>query len=182
MSSKDHVRLSKFLSLVLRHDPGAVGIELDAKGWISVDELLTKAAAKGRAIDRDTLNTIVRESDKQRFAISPDGLRIRANQGHSVEVELGYSAIEPPPELYHGTATRFVESILVNGLVKGGRHHVHLSSDMETAIKVGQRHGKPVVFRVDSVAMYAAGLDFFRSPNGVWLTDHVAPTYLERMP
>jgi len=181
MSSKDHVRLSKFLSLVLRHDPNSIGIVLDPNGWTSVDALIERASAHGHPFGRETLAAIVRESDKQRFALSEDGSMIRANQGHSVQVDLGYEAAEPPLGLFHGTAARNTASILAQGLIKGARHHVHLSSDLQTAHKVGQRRGPPVVFRVNSGSMYADGLTFFRSANGVWLTDHVPPIYLERL-
>jgi len=179
MNAKDKVRLSKFLSLVLRHDPGAIGIELDANGWTSVAELIDKAAAKDQRFDVEDLRSIVRESDKQRFAMSDDGSRIRANQGHSVEVELGYGPSEPPTKLYHGTATHYLEAILAQGLIKGARHHVHLLADSETALKVGQRHGKPAILRVDSGSMHRSGIVFYRSANGVWLTDHVPPGFLQ---
>lgn len=175
MNAKDKVRLSKFLSLVLRHDPGAIGIELDANGWTSVDELITKAGAKGQHFDMEELRAIVSESDKQRFAISADGTRIRANQGHSVEVQLGYEPSEPPTQLFHGTAAHNLEVILV----KGARHHVHLSADKATALKVGQRQGKPAILRVDSGSMHRSGIVFYRSENGVWLTDHVPPAFLQ---
>jgi putative RNA 2'-phosphotransferase len=179
MNAKDKVRLSKFLSLVLRHDPGAIGIELDANGWTSVDELITKAAAKDQRFDMEELRAIVSESDKQRFAMSADGTRIRANQGHSIEVQLGYEPNEPPTELFHGTAAHNLELILAQGLIKGARHHVHLSADKETALKVGQRHGKPAILRVDSGSMHRSGIVFYRSENGVWLTDHVPPVFLQ---
>src|SRR5690242_6516739 len=141
-------RLSKFLSLVLRHDPARIGIALDSAGWIDVAALLEACAAHGVVISRDELAHIVATSDKQRFALSADGTRIRANQGHSVAVELGLAPAAPPPLLYHGTVDRFVASIRTHGLVKGSRHHVHLSADSATAHKVGGRRGKPVVLTI----------------------------------
>jgi putative RNA 2'-phosphotransferase len=176
--SFDSLRSSKFLSLVLRHEPARAGLTLDAAGWVTVDALLAGCAAAGRPLTREQLDTLVRESDKQRFAFSPDRQRIRANQGHSVEVELDYAAQTPPEFLYHGTATRFLPSIRTQGLLKGERHHVHLSADVETAIKVGQRHGKPAVLQIAAGAMSAAGHAFFRSANGVWLTERVPTSYL----
>lgn len=176
--SFDPLRSSKFLSLVLRHEPERAGLTLDAAGWVAVDDLLRGCAAAGQPLTREQLATLVSESDKQRFALSPDGQRIHANQGHSVEVELAYAAQTPPELLYHGTATRFLASIREQGLLKGERHHVHLSADVETATKVGRRHGKPVVLRVAAGAMSAAGHVFFRSANGVWLTERVPAAFL----
>lgn len=180
MDTKEHVRSSKFLSLVLRHEPERIGLQLDANGWTNVDDLINRAAAHGMHYTPELIRTLVRESDKQRFALSEDGLRIRANQGHSVEVDLGYAPSVPPAQLFHGTAERHLASILSQGLMKGERHHVHLSADRDTALKVGQRHGKPVVLLVDSAAMHTAGLTFFRSANGVWLTEHVHAQYLRK--
>ena len=174
----DPVRVSKFLSLVLRHDPGKAGLTLDSAGWVAVDALLRGCAAAGCPLSRGELEDVVRGSDKQRFAFSADGLRIRANQGHSVEVELDYVPQTPPELLFHGTATRFLESIRARGLVKGERHHVHLSADLETARKVGQRHGKPVVLQVRAGEMRRSGREFFVSANGVWLTEQVPPEWL----
>ena len=172
------VRVSKFLSLVLRHDPGKVGLTLDAAGWTGVDELLAAAAKAGVAIDRATLERVVAENDKKRFALSDDGTRIRASQGHSVPVELGLEPRVPPERLYHGTASRFVDAIRREGLRAGSRVHVHLSVDEETARAVGQRHGKPVVLHVAAGRMHRDGNLFFRSENGVWLTAAVPPAYL----
>lgn len=173
------VRLSKFLSLVLRHDPGTLGITLDSNGWVAVDELLSAAARAGKTITREQLDEVVATNDKKRFAFSPDGTRIRASQGHSVEVDLGLDPVEPPERLFHGTATRSVESIRAEGLVRQSRQHVHLSPDEETATRVGQRHGKPVVLIVRSGQMHRDGHAFYRSDNGVWLTASVPPEYLE---
>jgi putative RNA 2'-phosphotransferase len=172
------VRVSKFLSLVLRHDPGKIGLTLDAAGWAEVDELIAAAARAGVEIDRETLARVVAESDKQRFALSPDGGRIRANQGHSVEVDLGLEPRTPPEVLYHGTASRFVDSIRGSGLHAASRTHVHLSADEETARRVGQRHGSPVVLTVAAGRMHRDGRPFFRSANGVWLTDAVPAEYI----
>lgn len=172
------VKISKFLSLVLRHEPEKIGLTLDPAGWVSVDQLLAACHANGRTISLKELQDVVAGSDKQRFSFSNDGSLIRANQGHSVEIELGYEAAIPPAKLFHGTAERFLASIQEQGLLKGKRHHVHLSADVKTAIKVGQRHGKPVVLHVDSGKMHQDGFIFYLSTNGVWLTEHVPVPYL----
>lgn len=169
---------SKFLSYVLRHAPESIGLALDAQGWASVEDLLARSRAAGRELDLDTLRRTVAESDKKRFTLSADGLRIRAAQGHSVEVDLGLAPSAPPDLLYHGTATRNLEAILAEGLVPGQRRQVHLSSTRETARAVGQRHGKPVVLAVASGRMQADGIAFHQAENGVWLTDRVPPGYL----
>ena len=174
----DDVKLSKFLSLVLRHQPEAIGLALDGQGWAGIDDLIAKANAAGTRFGREDLLRVVAESDKKRFSLSADIDRIRAAQGHSVSVELGLAAQEPPPVLYHGTATRFVEAILSEGLKPQARQQVHLSSDDATAQRVGQRHGKPHIFKVNAGGMHAKGFKFFRADNGVWLTDHVPPEFL----
>ncbi len=179
MNEKQRTKTSKFLSLVLRHEPERIGLTLDAAGWAEVDALLTALRHHGHAITRAELEEVVATNEKKRFAFSDDGRRIRASQGHSVEVELGYAPQTPPEQLYHGTATRFVSSILAEGLIKGERQHVHLSADRDTALKVGQRHGQPALFIVNAVRMQAAGHAFFRSENGVWLTEHVPVEFLE---
>lgn len=171
-------RVSKLLSLVLRHKPETLGIMLDEQGWTDVDKLLIKLQAKGHAIDHDQLKQLVETNNKKRFAFSADRTRIRANQGHSVPVALGYVEKQPPQWLYHGTATRFLEAILQEGLQKMNRHHVHLSSDRETAEIVGRRHGKPVILTIKAQAMTTAGHVFYQSDNGVWLTDFVPVAYL----
>ena len=176
--STDNIQLSKFLSFVLRHKPDAIGLALDSQGWASIDDLIEKARAAGTKFDKRALLHVVETSDKKRFSVSADVLRIRAAQGHSVPVELGLSSREPPPVLYHGTATRFVESILSQGLKPRARQHVHLSLDEATALGVGQRHGKAYVFRIDASAMHVKGFKFFLSDNGVWLTDRVPPEFL----
>lgn len=173
------IRTSKLLSLALRHDPGALRLTLDAQGYASVDEVITGLARRGSPLTRAALEKLVADNDKQRFAFNEDGTRIRASQGHSVAVELGYVAQEPPAVLYHGTATRFLASIERQGLVKGSRQHVHLSATEDVAFAVGTRHGKPVVIEVDAAGMHSQGLAFYISDNGVWLTDHVPPAYLK---
>ncbi|MCB0062887.1 MAG: RNA 2'-phosphotransferase, partial [Caldilineaceae bacterium] len=177
-TAKQITRFSKLLSLILRHDPGRIGLTLDAGGWADVDELLTKAAQAGHKISREQLAAVVAQNNKQRFRFNEDGTRIRANQGHSIPVDLGLEAQTPPPVLYHGTATRFLDSIRAEGLNRRSRQHVHLSADIETARKVGQRHGKPVILTVDAAAMHGDGHTFYRSDNGVWLVDAVPTAYL----
>jgi len=176
--SKELVRVSKLLSLVLRHEPQRIGIMLDSAGWVAVDELLAAVNRAGWSVTRAQLQQVVAENDKQRFRFSDDGLRIRANQGHSVEVALELSPKTPPDLLYHGTATRFLTSIRQQGLLAQSRQQVHLSADQETAVKVGQRHGKPVVLMVSSGLMHRDGYHFYQADNGVWLTDHVPSSYL----
>jgi len=174
----DPVQLSKFLSFVLRHKPDAIGLTLDPQGWTSIDELLAKSNAAGTRFSREDLLQIVATSDKKRFSLSEDGQRIRAAQGHSVTVELGLSPQEPPSILYHGTATRFVDSILSEGLRPQSRQQVHLSADEVTAHRVGQRHGKPAILKVEALRMHTKGFKFFLADNGVWLTDQVPPEFL----
>ena len=177
--SKAFESKSKFLSLILRHKPEAIGLILDPEGWADLDELIRLANARGTALTRELVREIVASNDKQRFALSPDGLRIRANQGHSVHVDLKLEPQQPPAILFHGTATRFVASILEAGLRPGSRQHVHLSAGEDTAISVGGRHGKPVVLTVRAAEMVRDGHRFYRSANGVWLTDLVPPGYLD---
>ena len=171
------VAASRFLALVLRHRPETIGLVLDAAGWADIDTLIA-CAAPHHPLTRDLIERAVAGNDKQRYAISDDGRRIRARQGHSIDVDLGLPALAPPPVLYHGTATRFLDAILREGLTKRQRHHVHLSADVATATNVGARHGRPVVLRVDAAAMAAAGHVFHRSENGVWLTDAVPAAFL----
>jgi len=165
---KSLARTSKLLSLVLRHKPDEVGLTLDNGGWAKVSELLHACN-----ISREQLEQIVAENSKSRFIFSDDGLKVRATQGHSIPVDLGYEASAPPEVLFHGTHESVVASILEKGLLKGKRQHVHLSSNASTAVEVGRRHGRPVVFRVDTRSCVGMGLEFFVTPNGVWLTDHV---------
>ena len=176
--SKQIVEISKFLSFVLRHKPRAIGITLDNEGWVPVDELLAAATHHGRPISRQELSEVVAINDKKRFSFSPDGLRIRANQGHSVTIDLGLVPVEPPELLYHGTVERFLDSIRARGLIRGKRHHVHLSANRETAASVGQRRGGPVVLVVEAGCMHREGHHFYQSENGVWLTESVPPAYL----
>ncbi|HWU10214.1 MAG TPA: RNA 2'-phosphotransferase [Streptomyces sp.] len=176
MDERRTVKVSRFLSQHLRHDPGRIGIGLDAHGWVALDELLEACARHGFALTRDELAHVVAVSDKQRFAV--DGDRIRANQGHSVPVDLGLPPAEPPAYLYHGTAARALDAIRSEGLRPMNRHHVHLSPDRGTAVRVGARRGAPVVLSVDAGAMHRAGHLFHVSVNGVWLTDSVPPAFL----
>lgn len=172
------VRLSKFMSLVLRHQPKLAGLTLDEGGWADVDMLLAAMQRKGMVVDRALLERVVAENDKKRFSLSEDGKRIRANQGHSIPVDLGLPPLAPPELLYHGTARQYLASIRRDGLLKRKRHAVHLSPDAETAARVGQRHGEPVVLVIEAGKMAADGHLFYCSANGVWLTDHVPPAYI----
>jgi putative RNA 2'-phosphotransferase len=175
----DLVSVSKFLSLILRHNPDKIGLTLDENGWAEIEVLIQRANQNGRRLTRPLLDRVVADNDKQRFAISDDGLRIRASQGHSVEIDLALAPSEPPKVLYHGTASRFVESIRAGGLHSGNRQHVHLSLDIQTATKVGQRHGKPVILVVRSGEMSSAGHKFYLSDNGVWLTELVPVEFID---
>jgi putative RNA 2'-phosphotransferase len=174
-----HVKISKFLSYVLRHRPEAIGITLDDNGWVEVDRLLEAMKAAGKHVNRKVLDEVVRTNDKQRFAFSDDGTKIRASQGHSIQVDLDLTPVTPPDVLYHGTATRFLDSILSAGLQSRNRQYVHLSPDEQTALRVGQRHGKPAILRIDARAMHVDGHTFFFSANGVWLTARVPSKYLK---
>jgi putative RNA 2'-phosphotransferase len=174
----DLVRVSKRLSAVLRHRPADVGLTLDPAGWVDVEELLRALAAHGLRLTRGDLDAVVAGNDKQRFAFDLTGTRIRARQGHSVAVDLGYAPATPPAELFHGTVDRFLPAILAEGLRPGRRHAVHLSPDVVTARTVGGRRGRAVVLRVDAARLAADGTRFARSANGVWLVDAVPPKYL----
>ena len=173
------VSLSKFLSLVLRHEPQRIGLTLDEAGWVSVDALLAASQARGKPFSLTDLQRIVATSDKNRFAFNSAATHVHANQGHSVVVDLGYETCIPLPQLFHGTATRFLDTIRVQGLLKQARHHVHLSADSATATAVGQRHGKPAILKVRATDMHREGHLFYLSNNGVWLTDQVPPNFLE---
>ena len=175
------VRVSKYLSKHLRHDPERLGLVLAPGGWVGVEELLDACARKGFHVSREELEEVVARNDKRRFSFDEAGGRIRANQGHSVEVDLQLERREPPPVLYHGTGERSAEAIAAGGLLRMGRHHVHLSPDAETARRVGARHGRPVVFVVDAARMAAVGHEFYLSANGVWLADSVPAEYLRRL-
>lgn len=179
MTDKDTTRLSKFLSLVLRHEPERVGITLDAAGWVNVDELLAAVNQHGVALTLEQLQHIVATSDKKRYAFSDDQKLIRANQGHSVEVDLQYPPAQPPEILYHGTATRFLDAIRASGLHKMGRHDVHLSAETKVTLQVGGRHGKAVLLTIRAGDMHRAGHVFRCSTNGVWLTAQVPPEFID---
>ncbi len=174
------IRVSKYLARYLRHAPHELGLTLQPGGWVPVDDLLAASHKRGFPISYDELVECVETNDKQRFAFDVSGELIRANQGHSVEVDLQLEEREPPDVLYHGTVERFLPSILKEGLVRGKRHHIHLSKDVETATKVGARRGKPVILTVDAGHMHRDGHKFFLSVNGVWLAESVPPRYLSR--
>ncbi len=174
------VKLGRFLSLVLRHNPDAAGIALDEHGWADVRDLLGGVRRSGRQIDMETLERIVRENNKQRYSFNADHTKIRANQGHSVQVDVELTAAKPPLYLYHGTAARFLAAIQREGIKKMTRQYVHLSGDFQTAMEVGRRHGAPAVITVDAEAMSHDGEIFYLSENGVWLCEYVAPGYFLR--
>lgn len=170
---------SKFIAYVLRHAPESIGIRLDPQGWVGLDVLVAGAVASGHRLDCIDVVHAVKSGLKQRFELSTDGARIRALQGHSTpQVQRSFEALMPPGQLFHGTATRFLEAILRQGLRPGARQHVHLSADVQTATQVGQRHGKAHVLRVDAQRMHALGHAFHRAENGVWLTGAVPPEFL----
>lgn len=176
--SKEDVKLGRFLSLVLRHNPAAAKIKLDQQGYADVEQLLSGVNRAGWKIDRDRLERIVRENNKQRYSFNEDGTKIRANQGHSLAVDVELEQQVPPNVLYHGTASHAVDSIKAKGIVKGTRQHVHLSADVDTAHRVGSRHGKPAILTINALAMHEQGFVFYRSTNGVWLCDHVPWQYV----
>lgn len=178
MDAPRQKRISKFLSLVLRHQPELIGIVLDAQGFTPVEDLIAKSHRHGMRFSEAELQEVVAGSDKQRFALSDDGRLIRANQGHSVPVDLALEPVAPPDVLYHGTVAKFLDSIREKGLLKGQRHHVHLSPDEATAKAVGSRRGTPVILTIDSARMHAEGILFYHSANGVWLTDRVPPGFI----
>lgn len=182
MNEKTRKNISKNLSFVLRHRPDSIGLELGDGGWVVLDELIAALARGGKTVSREVIEQIVAESDKQRFELSDDRTRIRARQGHSVEVDLGYEPATPPDVLYHGTAEKNLESIYQKGLVKANRHHVHLSTNQQTMLQVAMRHGKPVLLSIDARRMFADGHEFFVTGNHVWLTNHVPPEYLQTLP
>jgi putative RNA 2'-phosphotransferase len=181
MSDRELVKISKYLSKHLRHAPERIGLKLAPGGWVSVDELLSACRQNGFIITRFKLQEVVDKNDKKRFSFDPTGHLIRANQGHTVEVDLQLLPTIPPDILYHGTSHHTVALILETGLLKMSRHHVHLSVDIQTAKNVGTRRGRPVVFAVDAQGMNRDGYDFYRSDNGVWLVDFVPPQYLQQL-
>ena len=178
MDGRQLKKTSKFLSLILRHEPEAVGIELDPSGWVDVDALIEGINRNGTSLTVEQLRQVVETNDKQRFVFSEDGQRIRANQGHSVEVELGYEPTEPPEILLHGTPDRFLDEIRESGLKKMARHHVHLHEDATIASAVGNRRGKPVILQIRSAQMHAEGHVFYVTPNRVWLVDSVPANFI----
>ncbi|MEU9069147.1 RNA 2'-phosphotransferase [Streptomyces sp. NPDC048306] len=176
MQQERSVKVSKYLSKHLRHQPERIGLALDEGGWVEIDTLIAAAAAHGFRVTRDELHHVVATNDKRRFAV--DGTRIRASQGHSIDVDLGLPPATPPPHLFHGTVARHLEAIRTEGLRPMNRHDVHLSPDRTTATRVGARRGRPVVLSVDAAAMHRDGHVFHVSANGVWLTKAVPPRYL----
>lgn len=180
VTNSDLTKISKYISLILRHKPEVIGIQLDANGWANVEALLAGIGRK-YPIDFEVLEEIVRTDNKQRYSFNEDKTKIRANQGHSIQVDVELSVTEPPEILYHGTAERFFASIEAKGLLPQNRLYVHLSPDMETAEKVGRRHGKPVIYLVNAGQMQQDGYTFLLSANGVWLTKMVPAQYLKRL-
>lgn len=178
MNEKRKTHISKFLSLVLRHQPEKIGLKLDENGWANIEELLAKSSRNSNVFTTEELEEVVFTNDKKRFAFNETKTAIRANQGHSIEVEIGFEEKTPPDILYHGTAEKNVESIKINGLKKMLRHHVHLSEDTETARNVGIRYGKPVIFQIDAKSMASEGFRFYLSANGVWLVEEVPARFL----
>ncbi len=179
MKTKKNIQKSKFLSLILRHKPEEINITLDQNGWADLDELIQKSKKKGIQLDRDEIQKIVKENNKNRFSISEDGKRIRANQGHSIPVDVQLKEQIPVGPLYHGTANRFVESIMAQGIKSQNRLHVHLSDSLEVAEMVGKRHGKVVILQLNTAQMIEDGVVFYRSENGVWLTNFVDKKYIQ---
>ncbi|MDT0140818.1 RNA 2'-phosphotransferase [Acidovorax sp. PRC11] len=179
MNNKQFAEISKFLSYVLRHEPQAIGLTLDREGWADIDALISAAAQHGRRLNRELLDLVVCTSEKMRFAVSEDGASIRAVQGHSTDsVSISFEDNPPPPLLYHGTATRFLESIRAQGLLPGARQHVHLTENVQTAMSVGQRYGKPVVLTIAAGTMHNKGIKFYQAQNGVWLIPTVPVQFL----
>ncbi len=180
MNEKNIKGISKFLSLILRHNPGKIKLELDENGWASVEELLSKSSKGNVRFSMETLEEVVKTNDKKRFAFNADKTKIRANQGHSLKtIDLELKAMEPPAFLYHGTVGKFMESIKEKGLQKMSRQHVHLSKDLETAIKVGSRRGQTLILNVRAKDMHNGGYAFYQSENGVWLTGEVPPEFID---
>jgi putative RNA 2'-phosphotransferase len=180
MTEQRKKTISKFLSLILRHEPQKIDLILDQSGWAEIEELLNKSARKGISFSIDELEEIVSTNDKQRFSFNHDKTMIRANQGHSINIDLKLKPTVPPEYLYHGTAEKFVASILREGIKKMSRQHVHLSKDKDTATKVGSRHGRPTILTILSGKMYEDGIEFFISDNGVWLTEYVDTKYISK--
>lgn len=177
MSKKD--KLSVFISLILRHKPEIIGIKLDDYGYADVNELIEKINNTGRNINIEILEQIVKEDNKQRYSFNDDRSKIRANQGHSINVNVELRELEPPRFLYHGTATRFLDNIKKEGIVSKSRLYVHLSNDIDTAVQVGKRHGTPVILKINTGKMYENGYKFYLSENNVWLCEYIPFKYVE---
>ncbi|UKB83938.1 RNA 2'-phosphotransferase [Chryseobacterium sp. MEBOG06] len=180
MNEIEKKKISKFLSLILRHQPETIGVKLDENGWADVEELRAKSAQKRIYFTPEELDEVVETNNKKRFAFSEDKTQIRASQGHSINIDLSLEGVQPPDFLYHGTAEANMSSILEKGIEKRTRQHVHLSADKETATKVGMRHGKPVILTIRTGKMYEEGVVFYLSANGVWLTDFVDAQYISK--
>ncbi|MDH5680969.1 MAG: RNA 2'-phosphotransferase [Spirochaetota bacterium] len=178
--SKDIVKLSKFLSFILRHKPESIGITLDEEGWAKVDEIIEKSASSGQSLSRELIAHVVKTNNKKRFLLSEDQRRIRANQGHSIDVNLKLEAKIPPDTLYHGTAEKYLDSILNSGIEKRNKQHFHLSGDSASASSVDQRHGRAIVLEILSSEKVIDGYSFYLSENGVWLTDFVAVRFIKK--
>lgn len=174
-----HEQLSKYLSLILRHKPEVIGLKLDKHGYISIEDLIKGVNKSGRYLDKSMLDAIIKSDSKRRYSYSKDLTKVRANQGHSIKVDLGLISKVPKGNLYHGTVEKFQESIIKKGLIKGSREYVHLSEDIGTAKEVGSRRGKPKIFQIDTKGMVEDGYMFYLSENKVWLTDNVPNKYLE---
>lgn len=176
--SKEEVKISKFVSLVLRHKPENIGLTLSKDGWANVHELIEKIKATGRNINKDILERVVLYNDKKRFSFNENHTLIRANQGHSIDVDLGFEEKEPPEILFHGTSIDNIDSIKKEGIKKMNRLHVHLSLTEDIAKKVGERHGKPIIIKINSKQMYEDGIKFYLSENKVWLCYYVDSKYI----
>lgn len=179
MNEQQKKKISKFISLVLRHKPEVINLKLDENGWADVEELITKSKRDSHeGFTFEELNEIVETNDKKRFIFNEDKTKIRANQGHSIDIDLALKPQQPPEFLYHGTAQSNIDSILEKGIEKRSRQHVHLSQDKETATKVGMRHGKPIILIIKTQEMFNDGIEFYLSENNVWLTDFVDAKYI----
>ena len=180
MNEIENKRISKFLSLILRHQPETIFLQLDENGWADVDELIMKSAKNRMHFTMEELDEVVETNNKKRFAFNEDKTKIRANQGHSIEIDLALIPQQPPEFLYHGTAEVNIGSILEKGIEKRNRQHVHLSAEKETATKVGMRHGKPVILTIRTGEMFEDKIQFYLADNGVWLTDFVDVKYISK--
>lgn len=177
--NKDEVKISRFISLVLRHKPEVISLNIDKHGWASVDELIEKVSKWYPQMNKELLDYIVENNNKKRFSYNEDQSQIRANQGHSINVDVDLEERIPPDVLYHGTAFQNIDSIMEKGIVKGNRLYVHLSQDEKTAINVGKRHGLPIVLIINTKEMVEDGIVFYYSVNGIWLTEYISPKYIQ---